>query len=130
MKRLMEECNLLRRYFESILSRSLRNLSEWRRALSVDFLNTLKRARLTPKGSSRCQAASYRGRDRELLPILIHVWTIVYYSIALGVCGGEGMALQIFISHTGGRLYADPNALPSYVPDALYWMLADFHVKS
>lgn len=30
-------------------------------------------------------------------------------------CGGEGMALQIFISHTGGRHYADPNALPSYV---------------
>ena len=35
------------------------------------------------------------------------------------------MALQILISHTGGRLYADPNTLPSYVPDPLHWIPAN-----
>lgn len=40
---------------------------------------------------------------------------LLHIQKASDACGGEGMALQIFISHTGGRHYADPNALPSYV---------------
>lgn len=80
------------------------------------------------RARGRCQAASWalwRSRAPAIQPhrCMFELWH--NSDIASGARGGEGMALQVFISHTGGRHYANPNTLPSYVSSISYQTSAD-----